>query len=283
MGIEIGCAVWAYKGWVGNLFPAGTRPSEFLRLYSQQFTVVEGNTTFYSVPDATAIARWVAETPVGFQFCPKLPKQLTHAGLLQPQLPAMLQFVHHMQALGDRLGPLFLQLPPTYAPAQVADLKAVLVSLAQQATEFALEVRHPDWFKSPHEQHLAELLATCGVGRVVLDSRPIYEGADDPQVQIERRKPQLPVPFSVTAPFSLIRFISHPTWQDNVPFLQDWITPLKQWSSDRRIYFFVHCPIEEQSPHNAIAIHQFLGQQGLPVPPRQPLAIPPSPVQLNLF
>jgi hypothetical protein len=56
------------------------------------------------------MTRWVAETPTGFAFCPKLPRDLTHQRLLRPSIPGALGFLKHMQGLGDRLGPLFAQL-----------------------------------------------------------------------------------------------------------------------------------------------------------------------------
>ncbi len=67
-----------------------------------------------------------------------------------------------------------------------------------------MEVRHPDWFKPPQAEALNECLKALGVGRVLLDTRPIYEVADDPQLDSERKKPRLPVSFSLTAPFCLI-------------------------------------------------------------------------------
>lgn len=80
--IRIGCAVWAYPGWIGDLFPPGTRSSEFLKLYSRQLTTVEGNTTFYATPSPATVARWAAETPASFRFCCKLPREVSHAGPL---------------------------------------------------------------------------------------------------------------------------------------------------------------------------------------------------------
>jgi uncharacterized protein YecE (DUF72 family) len=80
MNFRIGCAIWAYKGWVGDLFPAESRSGEFLNLYSKRFTAVEGNTTFYSTPDLDTVSRWANETQANFQFCLKLPKSLTHTG-----------------------------------------------------------------------------------------------------------------------------------------------------------------------------------------------------------
>ncbi|NER92987.1 MAG: DUF72 domain-containing protein, partial [Symploca sp. SIO1B1] len=51
MSFFLGCAVWAYKGWIGEFYPPGSKAGEFLSLYCQRFTTVEGNTTFYSVPN----------------------------------------------------------------------------------------------------------------------------------------------------------------------------------------------------------------------------------------
>lgn len=284
MSCAIGCAIWAYKNWIGELFPAGSRASDFLRLYSQRFTTVEGNTTFYSIPDAATVRRWATETPEEFEFCLKLPKSLTHAGLLQPQLADTLRFVEQMQALGSRLGPLFAQLPPSYGPAHFSDLAAFLTGLPRAEAEFALEVRHPDWFKSAWTEQLTELLAGLGMGRVLLDSRPVYDVADDPQLHSERRKPHLPLQPIVTAPFSLIRYISHPTLETNEPFMQTWLPHIDEWlRQGTRIYLFVHCPTEERSPANARYFHHLLDQFGAAVPPLPWNTIEPPPAQLSLF
>ncbi len=53
----IGCPMWGYKDWVGNLFPPHTPQSDFLRLYSRQLNTVEGNTTFYALPSAETLAQ----------------------------------------------------------------------------------------------------------------------------------------------------------------------------------------------------------------------------------
>lgn len=280
----IGCALWGYKDWVGNLFPAGSRASEFLRLYSDRFTSVEGNTTFYSVPDEKTVQRWAQETPPGFRFCPKLPRYLTHQGLLHPNLTEAKQFVTRMQNLGDRLGPIFAQLPPGYSSDHFDDLKQFLSNLPRDEVQFAVEVRHLDWFKAPFSQKLTDLLIDLGIGRVLLDTRPIYDVPDDPQLYSERKKPRVPLEFSITAPFCLIRYISHPDWEMNLVFLQDWLQTLKQWLQDgKQIYFFVHCPIEERSPDNARSIQALFEQQNLSVPelPWNQLKQPPQ--QLKLF
>jgi len=57
MNFKLGCAIWAYKGWLGDLFPTGSAPSKFLPLDSQRFMTVECNATFYAVPSADTVAR----------------------------------------------------------------------------------------------------------------------------------------------------------------------------------------------------------------------------------
>ncbi len=276
--------MWAYKGWLGDFFPASSRAADFLRLYSQRLTAVEINATFYGVPSRDTVMRWAAETPPGFQFCPKLPRDLTHRGLLQPSIPHALTFGKLMQTLGDRLGPIFVQLPPQYGPTMLNDLHAFLSAWPREEIPLAVEVRHLDWFREPHAQALTSLLESLSVGRVLLDTRPLYEGPDDPQIGMKWRKPKLPLQPSVTAPFSLVRFISHPHRESNNLFIEEWITHVARWlSQGTRIYFFVHCPIEDYSPGTARYFQSLLEQRKILVPPLPWNAIPSTPTQLSLF
>ncbi|WGV24750.1 DUF72 domain-containing protein [Halotia branconii] len=284
MNFFIGCAVWAYKGWVGELYPQGTRATEFLCLYSRRFTTVEGNTTFYAVPNQETITRWASETPPEFKFCLKLSRDITHKGLLQPHIPAALKFLEVMCPLGEHLGPIFAQLPPSYTPVLLEDLTAFLEAWPRQEVPLALEVRHRDWFSEPHISNLTALLENLGVGRVILDSRPIYIGNDDPQLKSERRKPKVPVQFSITAPFSLIRFISHPDLPVNQPFMEEWVTQIQQWlQTGTQIYLFIHCPLEERSPSTARYFQHLLEQSGLVVPPLPWNNLDNLPNQLSLW
>jgi len=147
-----------------------------------------------------------------------------------------------------------------------------------------VEVRHPAWFQEPHASALTAVLERLGVGRVLLDTRPVYSGPDDPQLQSQRRKPKLPLSLSVTAPFSIVRFISHPQRELNQPFVEEWVTHLDNWlRQGTRIYFFVHCPIEARSPYTARLFQQLLEQRSVPVPPLPWNMINSPPTQLDLF
>ncbi|MGK7890008.1 MAG: DUF72 domain-containing protein [Leptolyngbyaceae cyanobacterium] len=284
MGFAIGCAIWAYRPWVGELYPDGSQSGNFLKLYGDRFMTVEGNTTFYSVPSAATVERWGQDTPPSFKFCLKLPKTITHKGPLAPKLAPTIEFLERVRPLGPRLGPLLIQLPPSYSPHYVEDLVEFLTQFPRADYPVAVEVRHIDWFTPAIATQLNQYLTNLGVGRALLDSRPIYECEDDPQLRSERRKPQVPLQPVITAPFSLIRYISHPGLTQNQTYLTQWVHQVAQWHcQDIDLYFFVHCPVEERSPHIARHFQAQLETAGvdiLPLPWNQ-LASPPT--QLSLF
>ena len=153
MHFRLGCAVWGYKDWVGDLFPPGSRNNEFLALYSRRLTTVEGNTTFYATPNPEVVQRWAAETPETFRFCFKLPREVSHDGALAEKVALTQEFVERMAPLGERLGPFFLQLPPGYRADKLGDLERWLAAWPAEY-QLAVEVRHADWYAEPHESAL---------------------------------------------------------------------------------------------------------------------------------
>jgi uncharacterized protein YecE (DUF72 family) len=282
--ISIGCAIWSYPGWVGEVYPPKTPSKEYLRVYSHHFPAVEGNTTFYAIPDRVTIDRWIAQTPPEFKFCLKFPRAITHNGLLEPYTLSAQSFMTQMQTLGERLGVMFIQLPPNYSPEELVDLSAFLTAISGQSVKIALEVRHLDWFKSPHRDRLNELLLRLCIGRVILDSRPIYEVDPSEKLVIECKKPHVPIDLSLTAPFSLIRYVSHPIRSANQRWLEGWTSQIQTWlQRDTQIYMFVHCPLEDRSPINARYLHDIFSQSGILLAPLPPIFTDRSPLQLKLF
>jgi len=266
-----GCAVWAFKGWLGTFYPSGSKAGDFLPLYCDRMTAVEGNTTFYSMPNADTIQRWADTMPVDFRFCPKLPRVYSHQGKLVRFVEASHRFLETLIPLGKRLGPLFIQLPPGYSPTMLSDLQEFLSQWPRQRCPVAVEVRHLDWFQDPYATQLNQMLAAMGVGRVLLDTRPIYDCIntpdDDPQIGSERKKPKVPLQPAVTAPFTIVRYISHPQMRVNQPYFEEWVPRLKQWlQNGTDIYFFAHCPQEEKSPAIAREVYHQLQQRGTTLP-----------------
>jgi len=248
----IGCAVWGYKDWVGDLFPKGSKNADFLSLYSRRMTTVEGNTTFYATPRVEVVQRWAAETPDTFRFCFKLPREVSHEGPLAAQVKTTREFIDRLAPLGERLGPFFLQLPPGYRSDKIKDLEQWL---AEWPTDYrlAVEVRHDDWYADPYESALINLLHQYDAGRVVMDVRPLNAGplpGADVDLQAARdRKPDVPMHPLRSSDIALIRYIGHPTPELIGPLLDEWAQRVAKWLADgTEVYFFCHCPDERRSP-----------------------------------
>ncbi len=280
----IGCAVWAHPSWAGTVYPLKSRSN--LRMasplvdYSRHFATVEGNTTFYATPTAQTLQQWASVTAAGFQFCLKLPQTITHqSASLTAAIPLALDFAALVQHLGDRLGPCFAQLPPSYGAEQIDDLRAFLTAWPQAQAPLALEVRHLSWWQPKAAQRLRDLLHETQTTRVLLDTRPIYDSTDDPQMGSQRRKPQVPLVPEVTTQTAFVRYISHPDRERNLVYWQEWVTRWQQWQAQGIcVYFFVHCPQEQHSPGFAQTLYQMLRQAD--VDPGGPA--PALPTQLSL-
>src|SRR5579859_1069368 len=264
----IGCPMWGYKDWVGRLFPPRTPASEFLRLYSRRLTTVEGNTTFYAVPSAETVVRWAQETPATFRFCPKVSRSISHEPDLAARKQETLAFVGRMRGLGERLGPLFLQLPPAFGPSQLPQLQAFL-DFWPTDVRLAVEVRHPDFYTPQHSEPLNNLLGQYRMARVMMDTRPIRTGSTQEQqlLQARERKPDLPLQIASTTDFAFVRYIGHPRMEVNEPLLEQWAQQLASWyKQGLTLYVFCHCPFEEHSPDICAALYQRV-KDLVPLPP----------------
>jgi uncharacterized protein YecE (DUF72 family) len=258
MKFFIGCPIWSWKGWVGNFYPEGTKPSQFLHEYTQRLTTVEGNTTFYAVPAQKTLEAWAEEMPASFRFCPKVPKAISHEGKLLDNVERAHGFVDLMRQLGASLGPMFLQLPPRYSPKLLGDLQAFLDRWPPDV-RLAVEVRHLDWFDTPQDESLNQLLSEHNMARVTIDTRPIRELSGEEVLagsvyqsllEARERKPDLPVAPKRTSDFVFVRYIGHPEIEFNTPYLKEWgdyiISQLKDGAD---VYLFCHSPNNFAAPY----------------------------------
>jgi len=283
---RLGLAVWGYRGWLGGFLPEGSRQADLLKRYGERLTAVECNSVFYAVPNEKTLKRWVDETPADFRFCPKLPRTITHEGPMAPMIPEALSYAAYMrEQLGEKLGRFFLQLPPTFRPDHGPDLAALLNAWRRaDAGPMAVEVRAPAWFRAPAAARLDTLLSRLGMARVVLDVRTAYEGPDDPQETNPIRKPNVPLYPTVTGGVAFVRYISHPDPDRNTRYLTEWAERVHGWLDEGiETWFFVHCPIEDHSPHNLRLFQKLLLERGAPAPPLPWDGIDERPVQIGLF
>jgi uncharacterized protein YecE (DUF72 family) len=139
--VSVGTSGWSYPAWKPGFYPAGTDSKEFLRFYSQHFDTVELNTTGYRLPTEEQFRKWAEQTPAGFTFAPKL------AGN-RPWLLA--EFASRVGRLGDRLGPIRVQL---ISQRDEGMIQLVLGSL-DPGSRVAFDLPHESWVGI--EPYLAE-------------------------------------------------------------------------------------------------------------------------------
>ena len=115
--LRIGCSGWNYAHWrAGVFYPPRLPQRDWLTYYAERFDTVELNTTFYRLPQAAVVARWVSETPPGFIFAVKVSRYITHIKRLtevSEHLPLLYERIEPLLR-SPKLGPLLWQLPPNY-------------------------------------------------------------------------------------------------------------------------------------------------------------------------
>ncbi len=152
-GLHVGTSGFSYPSWRGSFYPRGARSADFLRLYAERLPSVELNYSFYQLPSEERVAAWKGETPSAFRFAVKMSRRITHLGRLE-SIPT---FCARVRALGEKLGPILVQFPPT-RPRDDGFLHLFLDSLDPELA-YAFEFRHPSW-------EVDDVLAEAGVARV---------------------------------------------------------------------------------------------------------------------
>ncbi|MBL1098775.1 DUF72 domain-containing protein [Streptomyces coffeae] len=144
MTVLIGTSGWQYKDWRGDLYPADCPQRLWLEEYACAFATVESNNAFYRLPDHDQFVTWRNRTPDGFVMALKASRYLTHIKRLRDPREPVERLMSHAQGLGDRLGPVLLQLPPTLR-ADPALLDTAL-GCFPAGTRVAVEPRHTSWW-----------------------------------------------------------------------------------------------------------------------------------------
>lgn len=163
-GLYLGTSGWSYADWEGSLYPVALPSASRLAEYVKHFATVEIDSTFYGTPRRSAVEKWREIVPEGFLFAAKFPQEVTHEKNLVDTRREAETFVHTMQALEDRLGPLLLQLPPSFTVEGMGVLEDFLSTLLQ-GPRYAVEVRHRSWLGSD----LPALLREHGVALTLVD------------------------------------------------------------------------------------------------------------------
>jgi uncharacterized protein YecE (DUF72 family) len=159
---RIGTAGWTLPKQHAHLFAAsGTH----LERCAQGFNCVEVNSSFHRPHQRRTWARWATCTPPGFRFSVKLPKAITHEAKLH-NCGALLQaFFDQVGGLGQKLGPVLVQLPPKLAYDEALTHEFFTTLRELHSGLVALEPRHTSWFTAP----VNRMLRQFSIARVAAD------------------------------------------------------------------------------------------------------------------
>ena len=205
------------------LFPESHQNSSRLTYYSTFFNSIEVNSTFYKLPMAATIGKWINQVPEGFKFTFKLWKEITHAKNLDFKEEHVEAFFKVIAAAEHKKGCVLVQFPPSLGKAHVMQLDALLRCIAQNNSngewKIAVEFRNKTWYDS----HVYDLLAFYKAAMVIQD-----------------------IPKSVTpqvdhvSDFIYVRFHG-PTgnYRESYPeyFLSEYATYIKEWLTEGKTVY----------------------------------------------
>ena len=137
-----GTSGFSYASWKGKFYPPKLSGAQMLAYYAERLNGVELNGSFYRTPPETTLLKWAAQTPASFRFCTKGNRGLTYSAEAFDKVGLARILAERLAPLGERLGPILLQFPPT-RQLNIALLDALLSTLGRPV---AAEFRHESWF-----------------------------------------------------------------------------------------------------------------------------------------
>ena len=246
--MRIGCSGWNYPHWrAGVFYPPGRPQRDWLKYYAERFDTVEVNTTFYRLPQAAVVERWVSETPPGFMFAVKVSRYITHIKRLSEVAEHLLLLYERLEPLrgSPKLGPLLWQLPPTfsYHPDR---LRSTLEQL-HDGHRHAFEFRHPSWFRAETYSLLREHRAALVI-------------ADRPAVNTFQTH-------ELTADYTFVRFHGGTRGRNgnySRSELEAWAGQLDVWSRKVDVFAYFNNDWEGYAIKNALFLKRQLCQRTTP-------------------
>ncbi len=209
----LGTSGFQYAEWKGTFYPEKMPASKMLCFYAESFATTEINYTFRRIPSAATIERWVEGTPARFAFSLKAPQRITHFAKLRDCGDTLRFFYSVVSALGEKLGPILFQLPPSFQ--KDVPLLGDFLREFPAGLRAAFEFRHASWFA----EDTYDVLRAAGIALCVADSA------------------KLQTPVIATAPYGYLR-LRREDYQPND--IDGWAEVVRARSSswsDAFIYF----------------------------------------------
>ena len=237
--------MWSYAAWQGRYLPQPLASRESLHAYATWCNAVEGNTTFYATPALDTVRSWAAQTEPDFRLVLKLPKAITHERRLADVADPLRSFLAAIEPLGPRAHALWIQLPPSFSPADLGALSGFLRRLPREY-RYAVEVRHRAFFADPRwEQQLESVLGAVGAEWVPFDTTVLFGSPPVSDIEREawRNKPRVPRRTRALTSHPIVRYIGRDDPARTAAGWQDWADVVAGWLREGRSpTVFIHTP-----------------------------------------
>jgi uncharacterized protein YecE (DUF72 family) len=232
--LYLGTSGFAYDGWKhGVFYPEGLKNREMLSYYASRFPSVEINYTFRRFPTEKTLATWRDRTPEHFRFTLKANQRITHSKRLADADEEVRDFLAVANALGDRLGTVLYQCPPSLKYDR--SLIEAFVGYLPPKPRAAMEFRHPSW------REARDLLLEQGVAWCVAETDEHDPGPDDLSWE----------------PFGFLRLRRTEYADDELHVWAERIRPALRSGHD--VYCYFKHEDEGASPRMADRLHAILG------------------------
>ena len=199
------------------MYPEGLPAPRWLEHYATLFDTVEVNATFYRLPSASAVTRWVEQSPPRFVFAVKASRFLTHMKRLAEMGEPVRRFYERIEPLAcsPKLGPVLWQLPESF---RRDDERLARALERLPPGRHCFEFRDESWFVD----EVYALLRRHGAGLVI---------GDDPRRPFQTRE--------LTAGFTYLRF-HHGGGDGNYSHRQlgVWARRIEEWRARVDVYAY---------------------------------------------
>ena len=237
--------MWTHAAWPGRYLPVSRSPRDRLRAYATWCNAVEGNTTFYATPALDTVKSWADQTPADFRLLLKLPKLITHERRLADVDDPLRAFLAAVEPLGRRAHALWIQLPPSFGPADLGALTGFLRRLPREH-RYCVEVRHRGFFEDPRsQQQLEKALGDIGAEWVSFDTTVLFQSppTSDAEREAWRNKPRLPRRSRALTAYPVVRYLGRDDPARTVAGWQPWLDTVAGWLREGRSpTVFIHTP-----------------------------------------
>jgi uncharacterized protein YecE (DUF72 family) len=167
---NIGCSGFSYSHWRGNFYPEGLPQRLWFQHYSERFSTVELNVTFYRLPEEKTFRKWYEETPEDFTFALKGSKLITHIKRLRSPEELLNTFMQRASLLKEKLGVILWQFPPKFGK-NITLLEEFINALKPYGVKNTFEFRDESWI----DKDIISLLETQGQSLCMADWPPYID------------------------------------------------------------------------------------------------------------